>query len=94
MTDVCFAVTVNGVVASSGEIFEFPIPIEDKVLQADGIMEEEKMVHSEFFDGRPLKTPERYLKIRNYILDCWCVVVCVHTVVDVEQSVLSFGVTV
>ena len=64
---------VNGVVASTGEIFEFPIPIEDKELQADGIMQEEKMVHSEFFDGRPLKTPERYLKIRNYILDCWYV---------------------
>lgn len=59
--------------ASTGEIFEFPIPIEDKELQADGIMQEEKMVHSEFFDGRPLKTPERYLKIRNYILDCWYV---------------------
>ncbi|XP_076440609.1 LOW QUALITY PROTEIN: deubiquitinase MYSM1-like [Babylonia areolata] len=62
---------VNGVTASGGEIFEFPIPIEDRELHTDSITDEEKMVHTEFFDGRPLKTPERYLKIRNYILDCW-----------------------
>nr|KAG5709642.1 hypothetical protein BaRGS_001692 [Batillaria attramentaria] len=62
---------VNGVIAASGEVFEFPIPIEENTLSADTVLEEEKMVHAEFFDGRPLKTPERYLKIRNYILDCW-----------------------
>lgn len=64
---------MNGVVSSSGEVFEFPIPIEARPLQPDQILPEEKKVHSEFFDGRPLKTPERYLKIRNYILDCWSV---------------------
>ncbi|KAL8590434.1 hypothetical protein ACOMHN_011647 [Nucella lapillus] len=64
-------IIVNGVTASTGEIFEFPIPIEDRELEVESITDEEKNVHSEFFDGRPLKTPERYLKIRNYILDCW-----------------------
>nr|XP_006820909.1 PREDICTED: histone H2A deubiquitinase MYSM1-like [Saccoglossus kowalevskii] len=32
---------------------------------------DEHIAHSEFFDGRPLKTPSRYMKIRNYILDAW-----------------------
>ncbi|KAF7279188.1 histone H2A deubiquitinase MYSM1-like [Rhynchophorus ferrugineus] len=31
----------------------------------------EKFVHGEFFEGRPLKTPERYLKIRNHIINNW-----------------------
>ncbi|XP_051855533.1 deubiquitinase MYSM1 isoform X1 [Antechinus flavipes] len=35
------------------------------------IQEEEKQAIPEFFEGRPAKTPERYLKIRNYILDQW-----------------------
>lgn len=69
--DVVYYSTENGIVASSGELFEFPIPSEEKLLAPNTILEEEKLVHSEFFDGRPLKTPERYLRIRNYILDCW-----------------------
>ncbi|XP_043942732.1 histone H2A deubiquitinase MYSM1-like [Protopterus annectens] len=35
------------------------------------ISEEEKQAIPEFFEGRPSKTPERYLKIRNFILDQW-----------------------
>ncbi|XP_023448126.1 deubiquitinase MYSM1 [Dasypus novemcinctus] len=35
------------------------------------IQEEEKQAIPEFFEGRQTKTPERYLKIRNYILDQW-----------------------
>ncbi|XP_037683022.1 histone H2A deubiquitinase MYSM1 isoform X1 [Choloepus didactylus] len=35
------------------------------------IQEEEKHAIPEFFEGRQAKTPERYLKIRNYILDQW-----------------------
>lgn len=27
--------------------------------------------HREFFEGRPTKTPERFLKIRNYIIQAW-----------------------
>ncbi|XP_078115761.1 histone H2A deubiquitinase MYSM1 [Sander vitreus] len=33
--------------------------------------EDEKQAIPEFFEGRPSKTPERYLRIRNYILDQW-----------------------
>lgn len=35
------------------------------------ILDEEKQAIPEFFVGRQAKTPERYLKIRNYILDQW-----------------------
>lgn len=31
----------------------------------------EKYFHSEFFEGRPTKTPERYLKIRAFIINSW-----------------------
>lgn len=31
----------------------------------------EKYLHSEFFEGRPTKTPERFLKIRDYIVNAW-----------------------
>ncbi|KAL3868667.1 hypothetical protein ACJMK2_041445 [Sinanodonta woodiana] len=62
---------VNAVVTYSGEVVEFPIPQEEKYLDPDTILPEEKEVHSEFFDGRPSKTPQRYLRIRSYILDSW-----------------------
>ncbi|XP_075412921.1 deubiquitinase MYSM1 isoform X2 [Tenrec ecaudatus] len=45
---------------------EQEIEIDRKVIQ-----EEEKQAIPEFFEGRQAKTPERYLKIRNYILDQW-----------------------
>lgn len=63
--------TVNGLISASGEVMEFDIPQEEKVFQPMTISEEEKRVHADFFDGRPPKTPERYLKIRSYIIDCW-----------------------
>ena len=43
-----------------------PIIIDRNVIQ-----DLEKDNNTEFFMGRPLKTPERYMKIRNYILDMW-----------------------
>ncbi|XP_055886147.1 histone H2A deubiquitinase MYSM1-like [Biomphalaria glabrata] len=62
---------VNGLVTSSGEVVEFDIPQEEKILAPTFISEEEKTIHADFFDGRPPKTPERYLKIRSYIIDYW-----------------------
>ncbi|XP_041358981.1 histone H2A deubiquitinase MYSM1-like [Gigantopelta aegis] len=64
-------VVVNGITLSSGEVIEFPIPMIEKYLIYNEITEEEQKVHSQFFDGRPSKTPDRYLKIRNHILECW-----------------------
>ncbi|XP_046557705.1 LOW QUALITY PROTEIN: deubiquitinase MYSM1-like [Haliotis rubra] len=64
-------VIVNGITTSAGEVIEFPIPEEERILEPDDITDEERKIHSEFFDGRQSKTPERYLKIRNHIIDCW-----------------------
>ncbi|XP_069126151.1 deubiquitinase MYSM1-like [Argopecten irradians] len=61
----------NSIVLSNGVIVEFPIPTEEHVVDYKGITDEERKIHIEFFDGRPSKTPERYMKIRNYILESW-----------------------
>ncbi len=56
---------------------ELRVPDQEVVLDLNTIIEEEKQAIPEFFEGRPSKTPERYLKIRNYILDQWWdVVLC------------------
>ncbi|XP_040025471.2 histone H2A deubiquitinase MYSM1 [Gasterosteus aculeatus] len=47
------------------------VPEKEKEMEMETIAEEEKQAIPEFFEGRPSKTPERYLKIRNYILDQW-----------------------
>ena len=41
------------------------------VIDRNIIQKVEKEHNAEFFMGRALKTPERYMKIRNYILDMW-----------------------
>ena len=46
--------------------FNNPIVIYRTIIQ-----DVEKEHNMEFFMGRALKTPERYMKIRNYILDMW-----------------------
>lgn len=50
---------------------ELKIPEQEIKMDMEVITEEEKQAIPEFFEGRPSKTPERYLKIRNYILDQW-----------------------
>ncbi|XP_076873372.1 histone H2A deubiquitinase MYSM1 [Brachyhypopomus gauderio] len=50
---------------------ELKAPEQEVTLDTSSIAEEEKQAIPEFFEGRPSKTPERYLKIRNYILDQW-----------------------
>ncbi|KPP78129.1 histone H2A deubiquitinase MYSM1-like, partial [Scleropages formosus] len=50
---------------------DLKVPEQEVQLCRLDITEEEKQAISEFFEGRPSKTPERYLKIRNYILDQW-----------------------
>lgn len=46
-------------------------PEQEVEIDRNIIQEEEKQAIPEFFEGRQAKTPERYLKIRNYILDQW-----------------------
>ncbi|KAG0168935.1 Myb-like, SWIRM and MPN domains 1 [Apophysomyces sp. BC1034] len=43
----------------------------EKVFDRDNVSAEEKKRNPEWFCDKPAKTPERYMKIRNYILDCW-----------------------
>ncbi|XP_053325511.1 deubiquitinase MYSM1 [Spea bombifrons] len=50
---------------------ELKPPDQEMEIDRNSIMEEEKQAIPEFFEGRPAKTPERYLRIRNYILDRW-----------------------
>lgn len=46
-------------------------PIEEVKLNPTEITELEMFIHSEFFEGRLTKTPDRYVKIRNHILSSW-----------------------
>ncbi|CAJ1060107.1 histone H2A deubiquitinase MYSM1 [Xyrichtys novacula] len=50
---------------------ELKAPEQEVEMDLETISEDEKQAIPEFFEGRPSKTPERYLKIRNYILDQW-----------------------
>lgn len=50
---------------------ELKPPEQEIEMDLEVITEDEKQAIPEFFEGRPSKTPERYLKIRNYILDQW-----------------------
>ncbi|KAK6308922.1 hypothetical protein J4Q44_G00203850 [Coregonus suidteri] len=56
---------------SGEEEEELKAPEQEVELDPATITEEEKQAIPEFFEGRPSKTPERYLRIRNYILDQW-----------------------
>ncbi|XP_069837419.1 deubiquitinase MYSM1 isoform X2 [Dendropsophus ebraccatus] len=53
------------------EVEELKPPEQEVEIEREFISEEEKQAISEFFEGRQAKTPERYLRIRNYILDQW-----------------------
>ena len=55
----------------SQEEEELKPPEQEIEVDRNIIQEEEKQAIPEFFEGRQAKTPERYLKIRNYILDQW-----------------------
>ncbi|XP_055978266.1 deubiquitinase MYSM1 isoform X2 [Sorex fumeus] len=52
---------------------ELKPPEQEVEVDRNTIQEEEKQAIPEFFEGRQAKTPERYLKIRNYILDQWAI---------------------
>ncbi|CAL4177707.1 unnamed protein product, partial [Meganyctiphanes norvegica] len=52
-------------------VFTFSVPTEEKFFDTNQITEEERRVHFEYFDGKGVKTPERYLKIRNYLVNFW-----------------------
>ena len=63
--------SVNAVTTVEGEVIHFPIPTSERVLSPSEVSDEERTVHPEFFENRSSKTPERYLRIRNYITESW-----------------------
>lgn len=50
-----------------------PAPDSECHVDQQAITDMERTIHFEFFEGRSNKTPERYQKIRNYIIDQWSV---------------------
>ena len=64
-------ISETAVLTSSGEVMYLTNPTQEVQIDKDTITDTEKTIHSEFFEGRSTKTPERYLKIRNYIIDSW-----------------------
>ncbi|KAF9161355.1 hypothetical protein DFQ26_004652 [Actinomortierella ambigua] len=46
-------------------------PAQETLINKAIITEEEKMIHSEFFCNKASKTPERYQRIRNTIINTW-----------------------
>lgn len=46
-------------------------PQQELILEISKISKLERFMHSEFFMQAPTRTPERYLKIRNHILNMW-----------------------
>ena len=66
-----FIVSVNAITTVEGEVIHFPVPTCEKVLSPTEITQDERLVHPDFFGNKSSKTPERYLRIRNYILDSW-----------------------
>lgn len=52
-------------------LMDTTVPQQEVSVDREYVSDLEKYIHSEFFDGRPTKTPEQYLRIRNHILDMW-----------------------
>ena len=55
----------------------------------ESITDDEKQAIPEFFEGRPSKTPDRYLKIRNYILDQWYVIIFSMYTAQLQRSIIE-----
>lgn len=64
-------IKTKSVVDEPQPVFTFPVPLEERIVDVATITDEEKTIHWDFFEGRPSKTPERYMKIRNSIIQEW-----------------------
>ncbi len=64
-----------GVYTSDGKFYTLELPTAEIAVNPDEVRPEEKLIHSNFFDGRSsARTRDRYLKMRNYIIESWWVV--------------------
>ncbi|XP_052775077.1 deubiquitinase MYSM1-like isoform X2 [Mya arenaria] len=67
-------VKVNVVILKNGEVVHFPFPTEETKIACNmEVTEEERNVMSEFFDAcsKGSKNPNRYIRIRNTVLESW-----------------------
>lgn len=53
------------------ELESLETPLEELKIADGTVTEMEKYFQPEFFQGRPTKTPQRYLKIRDFIVNTW-----------------------
>ncbi|XP_076065467.1 histone H2A deubiquitinase MYSM1-like isoform X2 [Oratosquilla oratoria] len=58
-------------VQKSRRVYHIRPPEQELVMDRSIITDDEKKIHCEYFLGRSVKTPERYIKIRNYLIDYW-----------------------
>ena len=60
------------ILSSDGQLVYLPNPECEVIISPEDISDQEREIHAEFFCGKNnTKTPERYMKIRNHIIDCW-----------------------
>lgn len=60
------------VMTAAGEVIKMPKPKSENYFSFSIVSDEEKKIHSDFFDKRrAAKNPQRYLKIRNHIIGIW-----------------------
>ncbi|XP_053373804.1 uncharacterized protein LOC123531841 [Mercenaria mercenaria] len=60
------------VLTAKGDVVKFPKPKTEIYFSYIVVSEEEKKIHSDFFNKRrAAKNPQRYLKIRNHIIETW-----------------------
>nr|XP_022900726.1 histone H2A deubiquitinase MYSM1-like [Onthophagus taurus] len=52
-------------------LMKMEFPSSEFLIDESTITNLERFIHFEFFEGRSTKTPSRYLKIRNHILNVW-----------------------
>jgi protein MYSM1 len=68
----CMYIIDQEVLTATGEIVMFPKPSAETFFSYKIVSEEEKKVNSDFFNKRrATKNPQRYLKIRNHIIETW-----------------------
>ena len=68
---------------------ELNAPEQEIHLDMESITDDEKQAIPEFFEGRPSKTPDRYLKIRNYILDQWYLIIFSMYTAQLQRSIIE-----
>ncbi|KAK5644658.1 hypothetical protein RI129_005958 [Pyrocoelia pectoralis] len=74
------------------QLISMDVPTSEVTLNKDQVTDLEKYIHNEYFNGRCVKTPKRYLKIRNHILNSWTLCKPIYvTKTSVRQGLKNCG---